>query len=138
MERGIRGAVLAACCFGLMLSCSSTEKPPEKSAEAPEKAVELFYRQLNEGDYAGAMTLYNSEALQAIEDPQGADDAGFAAWAESETHGGRVQQVKITRTDVGPTSATVEYEVVYSDGASKHSKVALTLEDGQWKLGLIG
>jgi len=116
----------------LLLGCSSS---PD---DGPAQAVKDFYRHLNNENYRGAMSLYNAEARQVLEDPNTASAEGFAEWARAETKDGEVDEVRVLQEQAEEASATVEYEVVYSDGTRANHTVTLTLEDGGWKLGLIG
>jgi hypothetical protein len=55
-----------------------------------------------------------------------------------ETKNGKVESVRIVQEQAEASSATVEFEVVYRDGTQASRTVTMTLEDGEWKLGLIG
>jgi hypothetical protein len=108
-------------------------------SEGPGQSIEQFYRHLNEGNYREAMALYSFEARQVLEDPDTASDAGFAEWAKVETKDGKVDEVRVVQQqDSDDSNATVEYKIIYRDGSSVDRRVTMTLEDGQWKLGLIG
>jgi hypothetical protein len=116
----------------LLLGCSSS---PDNG---PTQAVKDFYRHLNNENYRGAMSLYNAEARQVLEDPNTASAEGFAEWARVETKDGKVDEIRVLQEQADEASATVEYEVVYKDGTRANHTITLTLEDGAWKLGLIG
>jgi hypothetical protein len=116
----------------LILGCSSG---PEGG---PAQALDQFYNHLNRENFPEAMSLYNAEARELLEDPNAADDGAFAEWARLETKHGRVDEVRVLQEQAEETSATVEFEVVYTDGTRAQHTVTLTLEDGEWKLGLIG
>ena len=116
----------------LLLGCSSS---PDNG---PAQAVKDFYRHLNNENYRGAMSLYNAEARGVLEDPSTSSAEGFAEWARAETKDGKVDEVRVLQEQADEASATVEYEVVYKDGTRANHTVKLTLEDGAWKLGLIG
>lgn len=126
-----RSLLVLPICVGWILSCSS-------SSHGPGEAVRQFYMHLNEGDYSSAMALYSSEATEVLEDPSLSSETVFAEWADAETRQGRIDGVKLITEDRDAETATIEFEVLYTDGSSKTSRVTLTREDGQWKLGLIG
>jgi hypothetical protein len=107
-------------------------------ASEPEIAVREFYSRLNSGNYSGAKALYDAEARKLLDDPDLASDAGFSAWASKETKQGRVETVNVLSQSGDAGKLTVECEVVYSDGTTKTRTISLTLEDGGWKLGLLG
>jgi hypothetical protein len=100
--------------------------------------VEEFYERLNDGDYRRAMALYNAEARQVLDDPDSASTEGFAEWAKLETKNGTVDRVQVMDERADEENATVDFQVVYSDGTRTVHTVKLTLEEGEWKLGLIG
>jgi hypothetical protein len=117
----------------LVAGCSS--EPPE---EGPGDAVELFYRHLNEGNYGGAKALYSSQARSILEDPDSADDAGFAEWAKLETKEGQIESVNVVSESEEEDAAALDYEIVYTDGSRVQRKVTMVRENGDWKMGLIG
>jgi len=131
--RRVIGVVLAAL---LVLAGAGCASGP---SEGPQQSIEQFYRHLSDGDYRGAMSLYSAEARKVLEDPNSASDAGFAEWAKLETKDGAVDAITVVQQeDQDETSASVVYRVVYRDGSTVDRTVTMTLEDGQWKLGLIG
>jgi len=131
--RHVIGVVLAVL---LLLAGAGCASGP---SDGPQQSIEQFYQYLSDGNYRGAMSLYSAEAREVLEDPDTASDTGFAEWAKLETKDGKVDKVTVVpQEESGETSAAVEYRVVYSDGSSVDRKVTMTLEDGEWKLGLIG
>jgi hypothetical protein len=127
------GALLAASLLLTFAGCSSAP------TDGPQQSIEQFYQHLGDGNYRGAMSLYSAEARKVLEDPDTASDAGFAEWAELETKNNTVDAIDvIQQEDEDPARSSVEYRVVYRDGSTVDRKVTMTLEDGQWKLGLIG
>ena len=132
MSRSLHRTLVLPFLGLLLLGCSSS---PDNG---PAQAVERFYRHLNNENYRGAMSLYNAEARQILEDPNTASAEGFAEWARVETKDGKVDQLRVLQEQADETSETVEYEVVYTDGTRANHTVSLTLEEGAWKLGLIG
>jgi hypothetical protein len=132
MSRTLHRTLVLSFLGLLILGCASE---PENG---PTQAVKDFYRHLNNENYRGAMALYNAEARQVLEDPNTASAEGFAEWARTETKDGDIDEVRVLQEQADEASATVEYEVVYKDGTRAAHTVTLTLEDGAWKLGLIG
>ena len=122
---------LSAC--GLLFSCGGGSE----ANGAPGLAVQQFYESLNAGDYAAAKRLYNAETLQVLDDPDLTSDAAFREWAETVTRKGSVSRVRILDSNTDADGGTVSYEVVFRDGSTYPSEVAVTQEDGRWKLGLI-
>ena len=124
----------AALIAGLILGCSAGVEEG-----SPGQAVQIFYQHLNDGAYDDARSLYNQEALAVIEDPNFSSEESYREWARSETKQGLVDRVEIVDTTLDETgsSATVAYEVVYTDGTTKPTETVLTREDGAWKIGLI-
>ena len=113
----------------VVLGCSGPK------AAGPGQAVQDFYRHLNDGNYDDAMTLYSAEARDVLAAP----DSGFADWAKTETKSGKIDGVEVVaEKEVGEQTATVTYEIVYTDGSKVARTVSVTLEDGAWKLGFIG
>jgi len=132
MSRTVRGALAVTILVLAIAGCSS---PVE---EGPTLAVETFYDHLNRSNYQEAMALYNAQAREILDDPEAASASGFAEWARLETKRGEVQEIEVLSEQAEETSATVEYEIVYRDGTRVSRKVSLTLEEGAWRLGLIG
>jgi hypothetical protein len=132
MNRSLRRKLFPLFIGLLLLGCSSAP------ASGPGQAVQDFYRHLNDENYHGAMSLYNAEAKQVLQDPDSASQEAFAEWARLETKNGRVDEVKLLEEQVEEASATIEYEVLYRDGTRARHSVTLTFEEGEWKLGLIG
>jgi len=131
--RRVIGIVLAALLVLAGAGCAS------ESSDGPQQSIEQFYQHLSDRNYRGAMSLYNAEARKVLEDPDMASDSGFAEWAKLETKDGKIDAVTVVQQEnPDETRATVEFRVVYSDGSTVDRTVTLTLEDGQWKLGLIG
>ena len=133
MSRNLLRTLIPLLLGLLVLGCSSGEQEP-----GPADAVEAFYEHLNDGDYSQAMALYNTEARKVLEDPDSASAEGFATWAKGETKDGTIDHVEVTDERKADESVTVEYQVRYTDGTRALHTVTLTLEDGAWKLGLIG
>lgn len=107
-----------------------------EEAEEPGDVVETFYDHLNQGNYTEAMTLYSSDALQALEggDP---DETGFADWAREETRDGSLQRIAVVHIEQPGETATVEFEIVYGDGTKQRRSVTLVREDGAWRMNLV-
>jgi len=125
---------LALLLLALILAgCSSA--PP---AAGPGDAVELFYQHLNDGNYGGAKALYSSQALTILDDPDAADDAGFAEWAKLETKEGQIESVNVVSEATEEEVSALDYEIVYADGSRAQRKVTMVRENGEWKMGLIG
>jgi hypothetical protein len=124
----------AALLASLILACSGGVEEG-----SPGQTVQIFYQHLNDGAYDDARNLYNQEALAVIEDPNFGSEEGYREWARSETKQGLVDRVEIVDTTLDETgsSATVAFEVVYTDGTTKPAETVLILEDGAWKIGLI-
>jgi hypothetical protein len=125
-------ALLASILVLAVAACSAPS-----SDGGPEQTLQEFFRQINDGDYASAMTLYSSEALELWEDPAIAGDSSFEDWAKSQTKSGSVDRVTVVDKSEGEKTAKLEFEVVYSDGAKARHTVELVQEDGLWKMGLI-
>jgi hypothetical protein len=126
------------------VGCSGAPEPPEApaagSAADPGATLDEFYRHLNGGDFASAMALYSTEALEVWEDPALAGGASFANWAREQTRDGQVERVRVLGTErpggtEGP--AELDYEVVYADGGTARHSVSLVREEGGWRMGLI-
>ena len=60
-----------------------------------------------------------------------------AEWAAGETHNGKIAEVKVASETAEENKATVEYELVYEDGATERRSVEVVMEGGSWKLGFI-
>ena len=116
--------------FGLMLGCSQGDE-----AEGPGGAVQLFYQQLNDGNYNSAKEMYTAEARATIDDPELSSADGFRRWADTQTKGRSISKVEILAETVDETGATIDYEIRYEDGSTKKSRVKLADEQGSWKLG---
>ena len=133
MKRCIWISLVALALFGGAAGCSSG---PD---DGPDAVVRQFYDHLNDGAYDRALALYSAEAKAALVDPEAADSRElFAEWAQIETKEGKVDEVRVIDQSAEESSATIEFEVVYSDGSRASRKVELTRVDGGWKLGLIG
>ena len=139
--RSIPFRILALAALASVAAACGSSSDEGRAAGGPEAALQGFYRALNAGNYDAAMTLYGAEARRVLTDPNTASPEGFAAWARDETKQGRVASVSVLgSTEAGEdgTQATVDYRVQYGDGSSVDRRVTLTLEEGQWKMGLIG
>lgn len=122
-----------AVLLGLILACA-----PGADESGPGGAVQRLYRHLNDGDYAAAKGLYNSEARALLDDPDFSSEEGFRTWARQHTREGTVSNVDILSVDTVGEEARVEFRIVFEDGSSESGQVTATLEDGEWKLGLLG
>jgi hypothetical protein len=118
-------AVIAACSSG-----------PDDSG--PGGTVQRFYTHLNDGDYAAAKALYNTEARTLLDDPDFSSEEGFRTWAEQHTRQGSIAEVRILSEETTEGEARVEFEIVFDDGATQAGQVTATLEEDKWKLGLLG
>ena len=130
MNRLSYGALLTILLCTLPVACSS-------GPAGPEQAIQEFYGHLNEGHHAQAMSLYDSEARGIFEDSQTAGESLFDEWARSETKDGKFERIQVIQQEVSDDRASVEFEVVYTDGTRVSRRVTLTHESGGWKLGLI-
>ncbi len=130
--RYVRRLLLTLACCAVVF-CASGEKDG-----TPGHAVQQFYDHLNAGRYAAAKQLYSAEALAVIDDPALSSEDAFHEFAVTETKQRTVSEVVVISSETGEAEAEVEYEVRYGDGGYKRSTVRLTLEDGVWKLGLVG
>ena len=110
------------------------EAPDEEQAAGPGRAVQDFYRHLNDGNYPQAQAMYDSEALDTIGDPDVMGEGGFEAWALAETHNGTVRRVDIVSADELPNAATVRYKVFFEDGSAADKQVTLVSKtaSGGW------
>jgi hypothetical protein len=134
--RGLKSLLLLLALAGLLMSgCASSEQGAGEAAQA----VQDFYEHLNDGDYDAARALYNAEARDVLLDPNTASEDAYSAWAKLETKEGKIDRVEIVGEEEIPEQGTkVQYRVVYSDGSSVERSVPVTLEQGAWKIGLIG
>lgn len=117
--------------LALALSCAPTDE------NTPDAAVKTFYRHLNDGRNSDAMAMYDAEASRMFDDPSFAAEGAFDDWVASETKKRSIRGVEIIDSAAQESSAEVKFRVEYDDGSSKTGEVSLTLEQGQWKLGLI-
>jgi hypothetical protein len=121
--------------LALIPACSSG--PDE--AEGAGGAVQRFYGHLNDGDYAAAKDLYNQAALELLNDPDFSTDDSFREWAQGHTKNGTISAVTIVGSEELDSGETrVEFQISYEDGSTTSGEVTATLEDGEWKLGLLG
>lgn len=104
---------------------------------SPETTVKAFYEHLNKAEYSKAKDLYTTEARQLVDGQLMALAGGFAKFAEHETKGGTIQEVKIFSAEARGEGATVQYQVLYRDRSSATKSVSLTKEGGSWKMGVI-
>jgi hypothetical protein len=116
--------------LALTLACSSGGE-----SEGPGGTVQLFYQHLNDGKYNDAKEMYNAEARATLDDPELSSDAGFRTWANTQTKERSISEVEILESATDDTGATIDYEIRYEDGTVKKSRVKLTEESGEWKLG---
>jgi len=132
----------ASALFVLTLSlygcASEPASDPAPAESGPSAAVRQFYDRLNAGDHAAAIELYSSEARGMVVEPSGST-AGFSGWAEVETKGRTVVEVRVVSTaeHAGGGGADVQFEVRYRDGTSATRQVSVMQEGGAWKLGFI-
>ena len=131
MKRTTAIALITLCLA--LAACSSG---PDDGG--PQGTVQDFYRHINEGDYANAMTLYSAEALDLWEDSGDAAESGFADWAKGVTRSGSVDRVEIVEETLTEQTANVSFEVRYTDGSTSSHSVELVQEEGRWKMGLVG
>ena len=130
MNRLSYRTLLTILLCALPLACSS-------APTGPEQAIQEFYQHLNAGDYPQAMSQYNSEARGIFEDPATVGESVFDEWARIETKDGKVDRVQVVQQEASDDRATVEFQIVYTDGTRVSRRVTLTHESGEWKLGLI-
>ena len=124
---------ILATLFVMMLVPGCSSKPDT----GPVAALQEFYGHLNDGDYPEAMQLYDDKSRQVLLDPNTGSKEAFSIWALGETKNGSVDKVRVVKQEAGDKNATLDYEVVYSDGSTAKHTVTLTLESGAWKLSLI-
>jgi hypothetical protein len=122
--------VIILLAFGLMLACSDSGE-----AEGPGGAVQLFYEQLNDGNYNSAKEMYSAEARVTLDDPELSSAGGFRTWANTQTKDRSIEKVEILNEAVDESGATIDYKITYDDGSTKMSQVQLVEEEGAWKLG---
>lgn len=113
------------------VGCSRSEQPEEGT---PAAAVQTFYDHLGEGAYDAAQAMYSAEAREVVADPE-----LFRSWADQATHQGSIDKVVILSSSVAEdqTSASVDFELGFTDGSSEAYSVELVDEGGEWKLGLV-
>jgi hypothetical protein len=99
--------------------------------------IQEFYGHLNDGHYTQAMALYNSDARGTFEDPEAVGDSRFDEWARTETKHGKVDRVRVVEEQATEYQASVEFEIVYTDGTRASRSVTVLQENGAWKLGFI-
>jgi hypothetical protein len=100
-------------------------------ATSPEAALRELYRRLVRGDYARARQMCSASAGEGALAALG--EAGFAAWAEKETKGATVLDVRLLEP-FGESPAGVRVEVAYADGSKAVRRVHFRQEDGGWKI----
>lgn len=100
-------------------------------ATSPEAALRELYRWLVRGDYARARQMYSASAREGALAALG--EAGFAAWAEKETKGATVLDVRLLEP-FGEAPAGVRVEIGYADGSKAVRRVHFRQEDGGWKV----
>ncbi len=130
MDRPSYRSLFTILLCALALACSP-------APSGPEEVVQEFYRYLNEGHYTQAMSLYNREARGIFEDPATVGDSSFDEWARTETKDGKVDSVQVVQHEASDDHASVEFQIVYTDGTRISRSVTLTHASGEWKLGLI-
>ena len=116
--------------FGLLLACSQSGE-----AEGPGGAVQIFYEQLNDGNYNNAKEMYTAEARATLDDPELSSAGGFRTWADTQTKKRSISKVEILQEEPDDSGATIDYQITYRDGSTKKSQVRLIEEEGIWKLG---
>jgi len=116
--------------FGLMLACSQSGE-----AEGPGGAVQLFYEQLNDGNYNSAKDMYSTEARATLDDPELSSAGGFRTWANTQTKERSITNVEVLQEERDDSGSTIDYRITYRDGSTKTSQVRMTEEEGAWKLG---
>ncbi len=149
-RRVLSGIVLLAllAAGAAIWSCSSGEpKPAAQQAppaaspateQSPGDTVQKFFSLLNQRRFAEAQSLYSAEALKIIDDPAVMGMGRFEQWAQGETKMGTVKDVSIQDTQTAGDTATVQFEVSYTDGSKAAKKVDMKREGGGWKMGMIG
>ncbi len=122
--------------FVLVLACSLGLACSTADSEAT-TAVKTFYGHLNDGNYADAMSLYDSATREQIEDPDDAGSSVFSDWAEIETKDGKFDSLEVVEETETDGETVVLFDVHYTDGTSKRAQVSLKQENGEWKLGFL-
>jgi len=107
------------------------------SASNPDSSVKGFYDHLNRGEYSRAKALHTAEARRLVDGQLMALAGGFQRWAEKETKGGTILHVEVLDVTVRGEGAHVHYYVQYQDGSTRERSVAVTKEDGSWKIGIM-
>jgi hypothetical protein len=129
MKRIVLAALSLAPLFVLILACSS-------EPTGPERTLRTFYDNLNAGEYASAIELYDDDFREFLEDPA-QSGMSFADWARTETKNGTVDDLRVLKETAGPGTSQIEFEVEYADGSRNRRKVSLTEVGGEWRLGGI-
>jgi hypothetical protein len=119
-----------ASAVALAVACSS-------GASGPERTLRDFYDNLNRGEYAAAMDLYEEEFREYLEDPA-QSGMSFADWARTETKDGTLSDVRVITESTTEGTSEIEFELRYEDGSSRRRRVSLTEVGGVWRLGGIG
>ena len=129
-----RVVLVVVCLSVLIIACGS----PAEVGDAG-KAVQQFYKYLNDGNHDAAFGMYSSEVRQMLQSIDGGRDESFSTWAQTESREGAIDEVKIVAEEVdeGAGEATVHFELNYSSGEPETRIVVLLKEEDRWKLGFI-
>lgn len=103
----------------LMMSCGGTKNP--------EKVVERCWKQLSEGDYAGAVELMDAE-------PEEVElyVSIFAEQCGELQAAGGVKEFQLLGSSVGVDDATVDAAVILANGQRIEATYNLILRDDKW------
>jgi hypothetical protein len=104
---------------------------PAAPAASPEAAVRELYRWLVRGDYTRARQMYTATAREGALAALG--EAGFEAWAQTETKGATVVDLRLLEP-FKESLAGVRVEIVYADDSKALRRVHFRQEDGGWKV----
>lgn len=103
------------------------------------KAVQQFYRHLNDGEHDAAFGMYSGEVRQMLQGVDGSRDDSFSTWVQTESREGSINEVKIVAEEVDEDAGetTVRFELNYSNGEPATRTVVLSKEGDRWRLGFI-
>lgn len=134
-------AIAMLCCASI-IACSrdtlpetKTETPPSHQifGTSPQEAVRNFFQHINAGEYSKAKALSTVDARKTIDGELG----GFLKWADHVTNRGSIEKVLLGRATTRGEGGTVEFALLYRDGA-RHCGTAPVLKEGtSWKVGLV-
>ena len=109
-----------------------------RSEAGPEEALEIYYRHLCKGDFAGAASLCDTLSMAE-------HIAAFrSAWEEADSSVAAVASDILSEMSLNVTDEikngqkrTLLYELTATDGQSKEKVATLRKEEGAWKIEAI-